>query len=490
MTNQTAIDIRPCEIQNIYNLLTMIFESKYKPLELPKVSVPEFIIAQGNERADEPVFIPSHTTTRAEANPLSTNDIRNNATALANALLAQDAEGGPWKKSEVMLLYSENQHDFLQVALGVLQAGGIAALLNPQYKTDEVAHVIKQVSPRGLIASNATLSTAKSALEKLDISIPLHIYEEHVEHSYHNLLAKGHRLLRNGAREHEKVTINPDSDTAIYCFSSGTSGMPKVVCLSHTNIVSNIIQSTVMLGGRVNKPVFDPSSWYDQPIGVPQDGKNELHVSILPQFHCYGLIMTLVSLHTVTPNVIFSRFSPEHILQSIERHRATFMFVVPPIVLALATMYTDQYDVSSIKSLASGAATLTKDLRQLLFERKGIRVTDGYGMTEMSPIISMQTVADLDRSQNPNVGRLVPNTIARVVDVETGKDVSPGKIGELWLRGPQMMLGYLKNEEATKKAFSDDEPHFLKTGDIVSIDNDGMYNLTQGILLFVTDSRT
>lgn len=376
----------------------MTIESQYKPLRIPSSTVTEFVFASGRERTDVPVCYPSHVTERAESKPLTSAQVEQNATALANALLAHDAEGGAWKKGEVMLFYAENQHDFLQVSLGVIMAGGIPALLNPQYKASELVHVLEQVKPRALVVTKASLTNAKEAFQSYGSQIPFFSYEADAERSYSKLIVRGKELMDGGAAAHKSVSINPESDTAIYCFSSGTSGLPKVVRLSHTNIVANIIQATVLLGGRVNKPTHDPCGWYDQPHGVAQDGTNELHVSFLPQFHCYGLIMALVSLHTATPNVIFSRFDVEHILQSIELNRATFMFVVPPIgaclltVLALATVHTDKYDLSSLKSVASGAASLSYELRALLRERRGICVTDGYGMTES--VLLLTSVAD------------------------------------------------------------------------------------------------
>ena len=111
---------------------------------------------------------------------------------------------------------------------------------------------------------------------------------------YTHLIDPGKKLRASGDMSLETVRINPTTDEAFYCFSSGTSGLPKAVRLSHSNMVTNTIQMTVTLGGRVNKPVYDPSEWYNQPDAPVHDGENEVHYSLLPQFHCYGIIHRLV----------------------------------------------------------------------------------------------------------------------------------------------------------------------------------------------------
>ncbi|WFC96204.1 hypothetical protein MBRA1_002860 [Malassezia brasiliensis] len=301
-------------------------------------------------------------------------------------------------------------------------------------------------------------------------------------------LTENQKLLKDPMMQdsqHIDVPVcDPTKDVAVYCFSSGTSGAPKVVCLSHYNIVSNVIQTVATLGGRMNKPRFDDAGWYNQPLLPPQDGTDEFHLSILPQFHCYGLLMAVASLHTSTPCVIFSRFNVEHFFEAVQRYRVTFMFVVPPMLMAMATSpLAEKYDVSSIRSFASGAASLSKELCALVYKKNGIPVTDGYGMTEMSPLIALQTEADIKR-HHLDVGRLVANTEARIIDIETGKDVRPGEAGELWLRGPQMMLGYKDNDEANAKAFvpnSSDPERFFRSGDVVSIDENGYLTIRERI---------
>jgi 4-coumarate--CoA ligase len=169
------------------------------------------------------------------------------------------------------------------------------------------------------------------------------------------------------------------------------------------------------------------------------------------------------------------RFHLETFLQAVSEHGVTFSFVVPPILLALAKHpLVDNYDISTLWRVASGAASLPDEIASAVGKRLGIRCTDGYGMTEMSPIVAMQNVDDLAIAPN-TVGVLAPNTQALVLDSK-GKELGPNEAGELLLRGPQMMKGYFENEDANEKAFyyctrtGDDQSKWLRTGDVVKID--------------------
>ncbi|PKI84109.1 hypothetical protein MVES1_002027 [Malassezia vespertilionis] len=466
----------------------MVFESLYRSLDLPKnASVPDFVLRKipGDQTEDKELIFPSPFWTRAQAKSLTLADIRDGAYGMATELLAPDVEGGPWEKNDVGLFVTENQYDYLLVSLGLMQIGAIPALLNPQYKGVELEDIMHKVHPRAMFVSVATFPAVEDAVKsyaaKGDKKPVIYVFDQvHERNIYRLLIDPGKKRRANGDNSLEKVKIDPITQTAVYCFSSGTSGPPKVVCLSHFNLIANVVQITVALGGRVNKPRFDDANWFDQPIGPPQDGINEFHLSILPQFHCYGLLTAIATLFTGTPCVVFSKFDVKNFFIAVEKYKVTFMFVVPPILLALASSpLAAEYDLGSIKSFASGAATLSKELCDLVRERRGIPVTDGYGMTEMSPIISLQTTRDIE-SGRLNVGRLVPNTDARVIDLSTGKDVGEDVPGELWLRGPQLMLGYLDNNEANEKSFSPspaDMNHFFNTGDIVSIDKDGFVTI-------------
>ena len=467
--------------------MAMIFKSVYRPLELPlHETVPSFVLRfTSDENDNKKILIPSVNTNRKRASALTLAQVRESAYGFGTALMSKDVVNRPWKKGEVMAFYSENQHDYLVAALGVMLAGGVPSLLSPMYKPEELNHAFELTRPRAILASVHTYEGAKNAAAKFSQTgagnVDVYVFdEEHERSMYTHLIDPGKKLRASGDMSLETVRINPTTDEAFYCFSSGTSGLPKAVRLSHSNMVTNTIQMTVTLGGRVNKPVYDPSEWYNQPDAPVHDGENEVHYSLLPQFHCYGMITALINLHTITPGVIEAKFTPESFFRAVQDFKVTFTFVVPPILIALVrSPLADKYDLSTIKSFASGAAYLSKELCQMVNKRYGISITDGYGMTETSPIVSLQTQNDLSLNKL-NVGRLVSNTEAQIIDMNTNKLLGPNEIGEIWIRGPQVMLGYLKNDEANAKTFiphANDKDRFLRSGDIASIDENGYITL-------------
>lgn len=465
----------------------MLYQSAYKKLDLPDgETVPSFVLRYTSEEVDKkPLLFPSVNSTRKNAAPLSLADVRTNAYAMATALLSKEISNVSWKKGDVMAFYTGNQHDYLMAALGVMLAGGVPALINPMYKPEELSHAFNLTQPRSILASASTYEGACKAAadfgkefgQEIDVFV---LDEAHESSVYERLIEPGKKARAAGEKSVESVKIDPVHDEAVFCFSSGTSGMPKTVRLSHKNLVANMIQMTATLGGRVNKPLYDPCGWYDQPLAPAQDGFNEVHYSLLPQFHCYGLICALINLHTATPSVIEAKFSAESFFRAVQDCKVTFTFVVPPILIALVrSPLADNYDLSSIKSVASGAAYLSKELCDMVYERYRISITDGYGMTETSPIIALQTQKDLSLKKL-NVGRLVANTEAKIVDINTQEFKGPNQIGELWVRGPQVMLGYLKNDEANESTFVPNAhatDRFLKTGDVASIDEQGYITL-------------
>lgn len=240
-------------------------------------------------------------------------------------------------------------------------------------------------------------------------------------------------------------------------YSSGTTGHPKGVMLTHTNLVANVAQG---MGA----------------IGVE---RGERVLAVLPFFHIYGLTVLLnyaLTLRAVL--VTMPRFELPEFLRITSEHRCNWLFIAPPIAVALAKHpLVDDYDLSSVTVVFSGAAPLAGALAHAVAARLGCTVAQGYGMTEASPATHVipNTRPDIDRS---SVGLALPNTQSRVVDPETGADVDvpeagPSLPGELWVRGPQVMAGYLGNAAATAETL--DADGWLHTGDLATVDATGVY---------------
>jgi acyl-CoA synthetase (AMP-forming)/AMP-acid ligase II len=244
------------------------------------------------------------------------------------------------------------------------------------------------------------------------------------------------------------VTIDPREDVAFLPYSSGTTGLPKGVMLTHYNIVANCHQIE----------------------GFTLIGDTDTIVAFLPMFHLYGLMVFLAhSLARGVTIVTMPRFDLEHYVQLLQDYRSVRAFVVPPVALALARHpVVERYDLSSLRIVMTAAAPISPVVCSELMDRLGVVVMQAYGMTELSPAshITPESVIKPEAS-----GLTVRNTEVKVVDIDTGRELGPHEQGEVWVRGPQVMKGYLNRPAATAEMITPDG--WLKTGDIGHADDEG-----------------
>ncbi len=254
-------------------------------------------------------------------------------------------------------------------------------------------------------------------------------------------------------RDAPEVDIDPDADIAVLPYSSGTTGLPKGVMLTHRNLVANLCQLQECF----------PIEPDDTLIGV------------LPFFHIYGMTVIMnQGLRAGATIVTMPRFDLEQFLDLLEEHAVTRSYVVPPIALALGKHpAVEGRDLSAMRTIMSGAAPLGAELSEAVAERIGCSVIQGYGLTETSPVTHV--IRQSGENRPGSIGQPLPATECRLVDPESGEDVPAGERGELWIRGPQVMAGYLNNEEAT--AATVDGEGWLHTGDVAVVDGDGYFTI-------------
>ena len=255
-----------------------------------------------------------------------------------------------------------------------------------------------------------------------------------------------------------RVAIDPALDIAALPYSSGTTGVSKGVMLSHRNLVANMVQSEGALG-------LSP---------------DDVVIAVLPFFHVYGMciIMNLGLLGGATL-VTMPRFELEQFLDLLERYRVTRAYVVPPIALALARdPAVEGRDLSALRHIVCGAAPLGADLAEEVAERIGCSVSQGCGMTEMSPVTHLVPPGSTVRKPG-SIGPPIPGTECRLVDPETGRDARPEEPGELWMRGPQVMQGYLGNPKATARMI--DHQGWLHSGDVAAVDEEGWFTIVDRV---------
>jgi acyl-CoA synthetase (AMP-forming)/AMP-acid ligase II len=343
---------------------------------------------------------------------------------------------GPGHTVAIML---PNLPEFVIAFHGAAWAGATITTINPTYTAHEMSHQLQDADAELLITIGAFAGTAAEGVKGTKITEIVTVDNAPGTTPFADLMA---------APLPEQVAVNTVRDTLVLPYSSGTTGLPKGVMLTHRNLVANVEQM------QASRPVE----------------QGEWTVGFLPFFHIYGMTV-LVNLYLGAGGgvVTMPRFDLELFLRLIQTHRTKQAFCVPPVVLAMAKHpMVDQFDLSALEYIFSGAAPLGEQLSNAAAKRLGLRCEQGYGMTEMSPV---SHISAHGKGRPGSAGQTLAGTECRIVDIDSGKDLGPGAEGELWVRGPQVMKGYLNNPKATAETLTDDG--WLRTGDIASYDADG-----------------
>jgi 4-coumarate--CoA ligase len=341
-------------------------------------------------------------------------------------------------KGEVVAVMAPNCPEYGVTFHGVALAGGVLTTVNPTYTAGEVHHQLVDSGATRLVTVPMFLETATTAIEGSAVK---EVYVIGDADGYESIGALAGTPLA------DQVPVEVD-DVVVLPYSSGTTGLAKGVMLTHRNLVSNI----------------------EQTLATVAVNETDAFVAVLPFFHIYGMQVLLnTGLRAGATIVTMPRFDLEQFLSLHQEHHLTRAFVAPPMVVALAKHpVVDNYDLSSLRWVLSGAAPLSADLAIECGQRLGCEVVQGYGMTELSPV----SHATPDGKFKPgSVGVTVPNTEVNIVDPATGSPLGIDQDGEVWIRGPQVMKGYLNNDAATKSTIDGDG--WLHTGDIGHIDADG-----------------
>jgi acyl-CoA synthetase (AMP-forming)/AMP-acid ligase II len=409
-----------------------MFRSPFPDVAIPDTPLTDFVLARAGELGDKPALIDA-----ASGRTISYAQLAESVRAVAVGLAERS-----FGKGDVFAHYAPNLPEYAVAFHGVATVGGINTTVNPLYTADELAAQLRDSGARLLVTVPPLLETARAAAERAG-----------VEEVFVNGDAAGatpFASLLKASGGPPEVAIDPAEDVVALPYSSGTTGLPKGVMLTHRNLVANVCQMNALV----------------------RPGGAERLVAVLPFFHIYGLVAVMnLGLFRGATVVTMPRFELPEFLRALQDYRITRALVVPPIVLALAKHpLVDEFDLSSLEFVMSGAAPLSGELQAACGERLGCRMQQGYGLTETSP--ATHFVPDDLAGQIPgSIGPALPNTEWRVVDVATGEDAAAGEPGELWIRGPQVMKGYLRNPEATARTI--DREGWLHTGDVARVDDDG-----------------
>ncbi|MEP6480063.1 MAG: AMP-binding protein [Rhodoglobus sp.] len=421
-----------------------MFRGPYPDVVIPAVSIYDYLFGDITD-ADLDRIAVVDGTSGAET---TYRELLGQIHGVAGALAARGLGLGG-----VVALLCPNVPAFTSVFHGILRAGGIVTTINSLYTSEEIFGQLSDSKAEWLVTVSPLLDGAKAAAGKAGIA------DDHIV-----VLdgAEGHPslkdLLTQGATAPD-VSFDPASTIAVLPYSSGTTGKAKGVMLSHTNLVANVEQSRAL-------------------INVVADDRV---LALLPFFHIYGMTVLLnLAFKERARLVTMPRFDLTEFLRIIQDHGCTYVFIAPPVAVALAKHpLVDQYNLSSVHTVLSGAAPLDGALGDAVAARLGVRMLQGYGMSELSPVSHL---VPQDRTDIPtaSVGVTLPNMECKLIDPATGDEIevpSSGvsEPGEILVRGPNVMLGYLGNEEAT--AATIDADGFLHTGDIGVVSAEGFVTI-------------
>ncbi|MGV9251672.1 4-coumarate--CoA ligase family protein [Streptomyces sp. NPDC003697] len=355
------------------------------------------------------------------------------------------AEAGV-RKGDVLALHSPNTVAFPIAFYAATRAGAAVTTVHPLATPEEFAKQLRDSAARWIVTVSALLPAARAAAERAGGIREIVVCDT----------APGHRsltgMLASTAPE-PVVDIDPAEDVAALPYSSGTTGVPKGVMLTHRQIATNLAQL--------------------EPAITAAPGDRIL--AVLPFFHIYGLTALMnAPLRRGATVVVLPRFELETFLAAIQNHRITGLYVAPPIVLALAKHpAVAGYDLSSLRYVVSAAAPLDAALAAACSRRLGLPpVGQAYGMTELSPGTHVVPLDAMRDAPAGTVGKLIAGTEMRIVSLtDPGKDLGPGEPGEILIRGPQVMKGYLGRPDATAAMIDTDG--WLHTGDVGHVDGEG-----------------
>ncbi|CEG80177.1 hypothetical protein RMATCC62417_14547 [Rhizopus microsporus] len=428
----------------------MVIQSPLPPIKEPQVGLIQFLFANTNNTPEDRKMLIDASTGKS----LTLRELKDAVLRFAAGL--QDKYN--FKKGDTVAIYSPNQYDYSVPFFGIIAAGGAASPANPSYTARELVYQMETIKAKILLTHESNLNIALEAAQQ--VGLPKSNILLFGDKAIDGVLTYKQVLLGNRYAVLQDLTPEETKDAvACLCFSSGTTGKSKGVMTTHANMTANILQYCMLEGKFV-------SGNYDRMLAT------------IPFYHIMGLSLMLhVALYLGIPVHIMSKFDLSQFCETIQREKITFTIIAPPIVVLLAkNPAIDNYDLSSLRLVICGAAPLSGDLSKQVRQRlPKLKIKQGYGLTETSPCAIIEPT---DRIIDGSVGVLLSNMTARIVD-DNGKDVPVGERGELWLKGPNVMKGYINNPQATAECI--DSEGYFHTGDIAVQDKNGHFYIVDRI---------
>ncbi len=444
-----------------------VWLAKYPSKVPPTLTYPEVPLDQLlRETATK---YPSAVATIFYGAKMTYREIDEGASALAGALARLGIEQGD--RVGVLL---PNSPPFVMAYYGIVRRGAIVVQMNPMLSPHELRNELQDSGAVALITTDPLLDKASEACHGTSVRyfivtspatyVPLLMrpvvkaktrpkgevrFPELVQvHSFEALLKEGHKP--------QKVDLDPKEQVAVFQYTGGTTGLPKAAMLTHFNLVANALQTAAWTYGL-------------------ETGK-EVFLCVLPFFHSYGMTVGMnLGIVKASAMLLLPKFDPAETAKTIQQYKATLFPGVPAMYAAVAYhAQKSSIDISSVKVCVSGGGPLPREVHDKFVAATGAKLVEGYGLSEASPVTHCNPIWE-GENRIGSIGLPFPDTDCKIVDLETGtRELPPGEVGELVIKGPQVMKGYWNRPEETAQTLRDG---WLYTGDIASMDEDGYFRI-------------